>query len=130
MKDEPNTFLITKNIDYVQQKKDFLEYLKLKEKDVSAGAEIYDDIMSYVGKPAEVFMKYSYFHHSLKKMQDELKLKIRLYMVDDGDNALFVFKSVFDAIHLKFYVEFKSIHGDVEKMRIARIAKKVIGIEE
>ena len=128
MKDEPNTFLITKNIDYVQQKKDFLEYLKLKEKDVSAGAEIYDDIMSYVGKPAEVFMKYSYFHNSLKKMQDELKLKIRLYMVDDGNNALFVFKSVFDAIRLKFYVEFKSIYGDVEQMRIARIARKVTGI--
>lgn len=122
---EKRTFIITKPIDYKQQREKFVAYLQEKQKDVNLGLEIYDNILIQVGEPNEVFQRYDYFHNQLKKINDDLKIRMRLYMEDDGDNALFMFKSIHDEFQLIFYVEFKSIYGDVEKMRIANIAKKI-----
>ena len=122
---EKRTFIITKPIDYKQQREKFIAYLQSKQKDVNLGLEIYDNILIQVGEPNEVFQRYDYFHNQLKKINDDLKIRMRLYMEDDGDNALFMFKSIHDEFQLRFYVEFKSIYGDVEKMRIANIAKKI-----
>lgn len=123
---EEKTFLITHPIDYKQQREDFISYLQQKQKDVNAGIEIYDHIMSFVGEPAQVFMKYSHFHHCIHQFYDKVKLKMRLYMQDDGNNALFLFKPLHEDFVIQFYVEFKSIYGDVEKMRIAKIARKIV----
>jgi hypothetical protein len=49
---EEKTFLLTHPIDYKQQREDFINYLSQKKKDVNAGIEIYDHIMSFVGEPA------------------------------------------------------------------------------
>ena len=125
MSDKPKTFLIEKPIDYVLQRQLWIDFLKSIEKDIDLGMQIYDDILSFVGKPDEVFQKYSYFHWQVKKINDELKLRTRLYIEDDGDNALFIFKPIHQEFNLRFYVEFKSIYGDVEKMRIAKISQKI-----
>jgi hypothetical protein len=103
----------------------WIDFLKSVEKDIDLGMQIYDDILRQVGEPNEVFQRYDYFHHQVKKINDELKLKTRLYIEDDGDNALFIFKPIHQEFNLRFYVEFKSIYGDVEKMRIAKISQKI-----
>ena len=130
------TFLIEKPIDYKEQRNEFIAFLKSKLAQrvnagrstfkVQDGIEIYDDIMSFVGDAGQVVTKYSYFHEQIEKFEKNLKMKTRLYIKDDGNNALFIFKGVHDNFTLKFYVEFKSIYDDVEKMRIARIARKIV----
>lgn len=131
-----NTFLITKPIDYKTQREKFLSYLQQKgkqENEIKQALEIYDTLLNHVGNLNETFLSYDMFHVQLKKLCDDLRLRMRLYIKDDGDNALFIFKSVHDDFTLRFYTEFKSIYGDVEKMRIAkmqRIAKKIAGLEE
>lgn len=122
---KPKTFLIKNPIDYAAQRVFWIDFLKSENKDAELGEEIYNDILRQVGEPNEVFQRYDYCHRQVKRMNNELKLRTRLYIEDDGDNALFVFKPIHHNFALKFYVEFKSIYGDVEKMRIARIATKV-----
>lgn len=131
MSEELNVFVFKGHIDYQKQRDSLAVYLKSREcENIEEGLDIYDDIISYVdGK--ETYFEYSFFHDRLKLFNDKLKVRFRLFIEDDGDNALFTIRSVFeDGFTMKFYTEFKSIHGDVEKMRIARIARKVIGIEE
>ena len=136
MDKKPKTFIITKSIDYKEQRNKFISFLQEKEKTVKienfvkTGLEIYDMIVESMSYPSETFMRYSNFHHHLTVIQDKLKLKMRLYVMDDGNNALFVLKSIHDDFALKFYVEFKSIYGDVEQMRLAKIARKIAGIEK
>ena len=122
---EEKTFLITHPIDYKKQREDFATFLQEQNKNVNEGIEIYDHIMSFVGEPSQTFMTYSHFHHCIHEFEKRVNLRMRLYMQDDGDNAVFLFKPLHKEFAIQFYVEFKSIYGDVEKMRIAKIAQKI-----
>ena len=122
---KPETFILKAPIDYAQQRGNFIEFLVSIGKDGDAGAEIYDGIIDFLSQPAETYMKYDVIHSRIKAFRDKLGWMVRLYVEDDGNNALFRIQAVHQDFCLLFYTEFKSIYGDVEKMRLASIAKKI-----
>ena len=125
MGEKPSAFILKEPIDYMQQRETFVTFLTELGKDAAVGVEIYDGIVDALSKPGETFMKYDVVHSRVKAFNDKLKWLVRLYVEDDGDNALFRVQAVHQDFHLLFYTEFKSIYGDVEHMRLASIAKRV-----
>ena len=130
MADKPRTFILEQPIDYARQRENFGQFLVSIGKDVEIGLGIYDEIVSFLSKPAETFMKYDVIHNRLKSFNDKLGWRVRLCVEDDGDNALFQVKAVHQDYSLLFYTEFKSIYGDVEKMRLANIAMRIASDEK
>ena len=122
---KPGTFILNQPIDYALQRENFIAFLASVGKDTAVGAEIYDGIVGFLSQPAETFMKYTALHGRIKDFRDKLGWMVRLYVEDDGNNALFRVQAVHQDFCLLFYTEFKSIYGDVEKMRLARIARRI-----